>query len=115
MKVSAKFVYLQESSSTSDDDRPSFPGSRSSWTEKLEFVQPDIYDGIPVYRVMDTKGKVIAPDQDPNVSEQSYFTAHYHFISVSEFSKGSIIMFFFFNQHFSMQIPNLQSVSGSHM
>lgn len=53
------------SSTAEEADRPSFPGSRSSWTEKLEFVQPDLYDGIPVYRVMDTKGAVIDSDQDP--------------------------------------------------
>lgn len=51
------------------DDRPLFPGSRSTFTEKLEFVEPDIYDGIPVYRVMDKKGNVIDPSQDPGVSD----------------------------------------------
>lgn len=58
----------KSTSSTSEaTDRPSFPGSRSSWTEKLEFVQPDLYDGIPVYRVMDAKGVVIDAEQDPQV------------------------------------------------
>lgn len=51
----------------SSDERPQFPGSRSQWTEKLEFIRPDLYDGIPVYRVMDRKGKVIDPSQDPQV------------------------------------------------
>lgn len=34
----------------SDDDKSQFPGSKSTFTEKLEFLQPDLYDGIPVYR-----------------------------------------------------------------
>jgi 2-oxoisovalerate dehydrogenase E1 component alpha subunit len=51
-----------------DGDKPLFPGSRSKFTEKLEFVEPDIYDGIPVYRVMDKKGCVLDPSQDPGVS-----------------------------------------------
>ena len=49
------------------DERPQFPGSRSQWSEKLEFIRPDLYDGIPVYRVMDRKGTVIDPSQDPQV------------------------------------------------
>lgn len=60
---------------SSTADRPSFPGSRSSWTEKLEFVQPDLYDGIPVYRVMDAKGAVIDADQDPQVKLRSFVQA----------------------------------------
>ena len=56
---------------STDEERPNFPGSRSDWTSKLEFVQPDIYDGIPVYRILDAKGKIIAPEEDPHVSSQS--------------------------------------------
>jgi len=52
----------------SSDERPQFPGSRSQWIDKLEFIRPDLYDGIPVYRVMDRKGKVIDASQDPDVS-----------------------------------------------
>ena len=33
------------------DDRPQFPGSRSEWTTKLEFNNPNHLPGIPVYRV----------------------------------------------------------------
>ncbi|KAF2364995.1 Dehydrogenase E1 component [Trinorchestia longiramus] len=58
-------------SSKASEDRPDFPGSKSSWTEKLEFVHPDLYDGIPVYRVMNTKGKIINPDHDPQLSEST--------------------------------------------
>ncbi|XP_065559795.1 2-oxoisovalerate dehydrogenase subunit alpha, mitochondrial-like [Artemia franciscana] len=53
------------------EDRPQFPGSRSQWTEKLEFIQPDIYDGIPVYRVMNTKGQIIDQTQDPQLPEET--------------------------------------------
>jgi len=55
---------------STDEERPNFPGSRSDWTSKLEFVQPDIYDGIPVYRILDAKGKIIAPEEDPHLSEE---------------------------------------------
>jgi len=39
----------------------------------MEFVKPDLYDGIPVYRVMDRKGHVIRADQDPNVKESHLY------------------------------------------
>lgn len=55
--------------SSMTEDKPNFPGSRSKWTEKLEFVQPDLYDGIPVYRVMDRSSDVINPDHDPQFDE----------------------------------------------
>jgi len=54
----------------SNEDTPQFPGSRSQWIDKLEFIRPDLYDGIPVYRVMDRKGKVIDPSQDPHLPEE---------------------------------------------
>lgn len=53
----------------SKDERPQFPGAKANWTEKLEFVKSDLYDGIPVYRVMDRDGKVMRPDQDPKVNK----------------------------------------------
>lgn len=56
------------------EDRPNFPGSRSNWTEKIEFVQPDLYDGIPVYRVMNRKGEVIDSNHDPKVGKVFYFS-----------------------------------------
>jgi len=58
-----------QSTSTSPE-RAEFPGSRSNFTEKLEFIQPNIYDGIPVYRVMDRTGTILDPSQDPNLSKE---------------------------------------------
>lgn len=53
-----------------DEDRPQFPGSKSRWTEKLQFVEPTLYDGIPVYRVMNRNGEIIDPSQDPMFKEE---------------------------------------------
>jgi 2-oxoisovalerate dehydrogenase E1 component alpha subunit len=46
----------------SDEDRPQFPGSRSQWTQELKFVEPNSYDGIPVYRVINRNGRVVCND-----------------------------------------------------
>ncbi|KAK3872025.1 hypothetical protein Pcinc_022872 [Petrolisthes cinctipes] len=53
------------------EEQPNFPGSRSKWTESLDFVQPDLYDGIPVYRVMDRKGNIIDPASDPKLDKDT--------------------------------------------
>ncbi len=57
-----------ENSSFALEDKPQFPGSRSSFIDKLEFLEPDAYEGIPVYRVMDRKGQIINPTQEPEVT-----------------------------------------------
>ncbi|XP_072032483.1 2-oxoisovalerate dehydrogenase subunit alpha, mitochondrial-like [Amphiura filiformis] len=60
---------LRQESIISEDDKPQFPGSRSKFVEKLDFIQPDVYDGIPVYRVMNRKGRIIDPSQDPKLDK----------------------------------------------
>jgi len=62
-------VYTTCQRASYSQDKPEFPGSRSRFTEKLQFIQPETYEGIPVYRVMDRKGVVIDPSQDPNLGK----------------------------------------------
>ncbi|XP_041352910.1 2-oxoisovalerate dehydrogenase subunit alpha, mitochondrial-like isoform X2 [Gigantopelta aegis] len=58
-------------SSTSFEDKPEFPGSRSQYVHKLEFLHPEILQGIPVYRVMNRNGKIIESDQDPQLTKDT--------------------------------------------
>ena len=45
-----------------------FPGvHKSKFTENLEFMRPDVYNGIPIYRVMNSEGDVRREDHDPQV------------------------------------------------
>jgi len=55
--------------SSFQDEKPLFPGSRSEFTEKLEFLVPDSYEGIPVYRVMDRRGNIINEGEDPKLGK----------------------------------------------
>ncbi|XP_055333706.1 2-oxoisovalerate dehydrogenase subunit alpha, mitochondrial-like [Paramacrobiotus metropolitanus] len=50
-------------------DRPRFPGSRSEWTDKLEFLVPESYPGIPVYRIMNRNGTISDPAHDPKLDD----------------------------------------------
>jgi 2-oxoisovalerate dehydrogenase E1 component alpha subunit len=50
---------------------PSFPGARTTWTEKLEFVTKDTVGAIPAYRVMDRKGAIIDPRENPNLPAET--------------------------------------------
>jgi hypothetical protein len=56
---------------TQPDDKPQFPGSRSDWTSNLQFLRPDDFPGIPVYRVMDRTGALIDEQADPNLGKET--------------------------------------------
>ena len=60
------------------EDRPQFPGSRSWFTNTLEFINPEIFDGVPVYRVMDRQGNVIDSSQDPQVGSKTCCNAKWN-------------------------------------
>lgn len=46
-----------------------YPGANAKYTESLDFLKPNEYDGIPIYRVLDNEGNVINPEHDPDLSE----------------------------------------------
>jgi len=46
-----------------------YPGAKAQYTESLDFLKPDEYNGIPIYRVMDNEGGVIHPEQDPGLDD----------------------------------------------
>ncbi|KAK2171678.1 hypothetical protein NP493_1042g00039 [Ridgeia piscesae] len=48
-----------------------FPGTKCRYTQKLEVLEPDQKDPIPVYRVMDNKGNVIDADEDPQFDKET--------------------------------------------
>ena len=50
-----------------DDDVPHFPGLKSKFTDKLEFVNAEEEDHIPVYRVMNRKGEITDKENEPTV------------------------------------------------
>ena len=51
------------------EDMARYPGAGShlKFTSNLDFVDPQRYDGIPVYRVSSPDGKIMNPDEDPKV------------------------------------------------
>ncbi|OWK51027.1 2-oxoisovalerate dehydrogenase subunit alpha, mitochondrial, partial [Lonchura striata] len=50
------------------EERPQFPGASAAFSERLEFIQPQVLAGIPVYRVMDRQGHVLRDTEDPQVT-----------------------------------------------
>lgn len=57
----------QQQHFSSLDDKPQFPGASAEFIDKLEFIQPNVISGIPIYRVMDRQGQIINPSEDPHV------------------------------------------------
>ncbi|NWV13279.1 ODBA dehydrogenase, partial [Ptilonorhynchus violaceus] len=55
----------------SPEERPQFPGASAAFAERLEFIQPNVLAGIPVYRVMDRQGHVLRPSEDPQVRQDT--------------------------------------------
>jgi len=53
--------------STEKEHLAQFPGAKAAYTEKLEILQPDVQNGIPIYRVMDRNGKVFDKSHEPNI------------------------------------------------
>ena len=47
-----------------------FPGAKASYTENLEILQPDVTNGIPIYRVMDRYGKVFNSSHEPEIATE---------------------------------------------
>lgn len=49
-------------------EKPRFPGvANARYTKKMDFLNPDDGEIIPVYRVMDLNGNVLNESNDPKV------------------------------------------------
>ncbi|KAM3830350.1 2-oxoisovalerate dehydrogenase subunit alpha, mitochondrial isoform 1-T1 [Vipera latastei] len=55
---------------TSLDEKPQFPGASAVFIDRLEFIQPNVISGIPIYRVMDRQGQIVNPSEDPQISQE---------------------------------------------
>ncbi|XP_061437568.1 2-oxoisovalerate dehydrogenase subunit alpha, mitochondrial [Lethenteron reissneri] len=53
------------------DDKPLFPGASAEYSDTMEFIQPNVIAGIPVYRVMDRQGQIINPKEDPKLDKDT--------------------------------------------
>lgn len=63
-------IYIYIFQSVHDDavhDKPQYPGFQTEYINKLEFLEPNVEDGIPVYRVLSRDGIVLDESQDPKV------------------------------------------------
>lgn len=58
---------LRQQPFDSSAEKPQFPGASAEFIDHLEFIQPNVISGIPVYRVMDRQGQIINPSEDPKV------------------------------------------------
>lgn len=58
---------LRQQPFDSSAEKPQFPGASAEFIDHLEFIQPNVISGIPIYRVMDRQGQIINPTEDPQV------------------------------------------------
>lgn len=71
VKQQPKCKRIHQASVLFIEEKPEFPGSRSQFVHKLQFLQPDLLEGIPVYRVMNRKGEIIDESQDPKIDKDT--------------------------------------------
>ncbi|XP_051900267.1 2-oxoisovalerate dehydrogenase subunit alpha, mitochondrial isoform X2 [Pristis pectinata] len=67
--LSASHAFRQQQF-TSLDEKPQFPGASADFVDRLEFIQPNVISGIPIYRVMDRQGQIVNPDEDPKLPKE---------------------------------------------
>ncbi|XP_052700860.1 2-oxoisovalerate dehydrogenase subunit alpha, mitochondrial-like [Crassostrea angulata] len=67
--VSCRLIGTSPSVRCVHEDRPQFPGSKSKFTYKLSFLDPDEEAGIPVYRVMNSEGEMTEKSEDPKIDK----------------------------------------------
>ncbi|XP_062995821.1 2-oxoisovalerate dehydrogenase subunit alpha, mitochondrial-like [Elgaria multicarinata webbii] len=60
----------QQEEFTSLEEKPQFPGASAEFIDRLEFIQPNVTSGIPIYRVMDQQGQVVSPSEDPQLPKE---------------------------------------------
>ncbi|XP_073405239.1 2-oxoisovalerate dehydrogenase subunit alpha, mitochondrial [Dendrobates tinctorius] len=53
------------------EEKPQFPGASADFVDTLEFIQPNVISGIPIYRVMDRQGQIVNPSEDPNIPKET--------------------------------------------
>ncbi|KYO26309.1 2-oxoisovalerate dehydrogenase subunit alpha, mitochondrial [Alligator mississippiensis] len=61
----------QQEEFPSPAERPQFPGASAAFVDTLDFIQPNVLAGIPVYRVMDRQGQILNPSQDPQLPAET--------------------------------------------
>ncbi|XP_061453995.1 2-oxoisovalerate dehydrogenase subunit alpha, mitochondrial isoform X2 [Rhineura floridana] len=60
----------QQEEFTSLEEKPQFPGASAEFVDRLEFIQPNVISGIPIYRVMDRQGQITNPSEDPQLPKE---------------------------------------------
>jgi ABC-type tungstate transport system permease subunit len=58
-----------QTNANSLSDRATFPGYKGEFSTNLEFLYPENISLIQCYRVMNRKGVVLDPSQDPQVNK----------------------------------------------
>ncbi|KAH0631508.1 hypothetical protein JD844_005855 [Phrynosoma platyrhinos] len=60
----------QQEEFTSLEEKPQFPGASAEFVDRLEFIQPNVISGIPIYRVMDRQGQIVNLSEDPQLPKE---------------------------------------------
>lgn len=74
-----------EASGSADQMSETHPNM--NYVGKMEVVDPDITESIPVYQVLDTKGMVADPKQDPNLGKDTMVNIYKQMVQLTTMDK----------------------------
>nr|NP_001299763.1 2-oxoisovalerate dehydrogenase subunit alpha, mitochondrial [Papilio xuthus]BAG30755.1 similar to CG8199 [Papilio xuthus] len=64
-----------------------FPGAKAPYVNEIKFLNENSYDPIPIYRVMDSNGRIIDSREEPNIDKESLINMYRNMIQLNQMDK----------------------------
>ncbi|XP_013166355.1 PREDICTED: 2-oxoisovalerate dehydrogenase subunit alpha, mitochondrial isoform X1 [Papilio xuthus] len=64
-----------------------FPGAKAPYVNEIKFLNENSYDPIPIYRVMDSNGRIIDNREEPNIDKESLINIYRNMIQLNQMDK----------------------------
>lgn len=64
-----------------------FPGAKAPYVNEIKFLNENSYDPIPIYRVMDSNGRVIDSREEPNIDKETLINMYRNMIQLNQMDK----------------------------
>ncbi|KPJ11523.1 2-oxoisovalerate dehydrogenase subunit alpha, mitochondrial [Papilio machaon] len=64
-----------------------FPGAKAPYVNEIKFLNENSYDPIPIYRVMDSNGRVIDSREEPNIDKEILINMYKNMIQLNQMDK----------------------------
>ncbi|XP_013166356.1 PREDICTED: 2-oxoisovalerate dehydrogenase subunit alpha, mitochondrial isoform X2 [Papilio xuthus] len=90
MALRAGFTFVKLNSlrqATRNGGTSEFPGAKAPYVNEIKFLNENSYDPIPIYRVMDSNGRIIDNREEPNIDKESLINIYRNMIQLNQMDK----------------------------